>query len=166
VSRNGALVPAVSEVIKVIAQHDLALATGHVSAEEALMILAAAKAAGVKRLIVTHPMLGAQYTLMTIDQLRQAAGLGAYLEITAMSVAREGEPKTRILAALKAIGPKRFFVSSDAGLLGEPNHTDSLALAARSLRSAGYAEADLNTMFKDNPAFLVNLPVLPASSTR
>jgi hypothetical protein len=166
VSRSGALVPAVNEVISVIAQHDLALATGHVSAEEALMILKAAKAAGVKRLIVTHPMLGAQFTLMSLDQLREAADLGAFLEITGMSAARDGEQKTRILAALKAIGPKHFFVSSDAGLLGEPNHTDSLALAAKSLRAAGYSEADLNVMFKDNPAFLVNLPVLPASSTR
>jgi hypothetical protein len=158
VSKSGALLPAVREVIAVIAQRDLTLATGHVDAEEALQILRAAKAAGVKRLIVTHPMRDPQYTLMSLEQLRAAADLGAFIEITGMSVVREGEAKTRTLAAVRAIGARHFVVSSDAGLLGEPNHTDTLALAAKALRTAGASEADLNAMFKDNPAFLVKLP--------
>jgi len=75
---------------------------------------------------------------------------------------REGEPKKRALAAIKAIGASHFFVGSDAGLIGRENHTDTLVLAARALRAAGVSEADLTAMFKNNPAFLVNLPVLPA----
>ena len=69
----------------------------------------------------------------------------------------EGEPKRRALAALRAIGARHFIVGSDAGLAGRPNHTDTLALAAKSLRAAGVSEADLTLMFKDNPAFLVKL---------
>jgi hypothetical protein len=161
VSRDGKLLPNVHEVIAIVAQHDLALATGHVTPEETLMILRAAKAAGVKRLIVTHPLLDPQFTYMTIAQLRVAADLGAFIEITAGAVAREGEPRTRALAALRAIGARHFIVGSDAGLKGRENHTDLLALAARALRAAGVSEADLTLMFKDNPAFLVNLPPLP-----
>ena len=160
VSRGGKLLPAVHEVIGLVAQHDLALATGHVTPEETLQILRAAKAAGVKRLIVTHPLLDPQFTLMSIEQLRAAADLGAYIEITGGAVARDGEPKTRALAALRAIGASHFFVGSDAGLRGTLNHTDTLASAAKALRSAGFSEADLNAMFKDNPAFLVKLPAL------
>ncbi|HLG56686.1 MAG TPA: DUF6282 family protein [Vicinamibacterales bacterium] len=163
VSRGGVLLPAVHEVIALIAQHDLALATGHVDPDEALQILRAAKTAGVKRLIVTHPMLDPQFTLMSVQQLRAAADLGAFIEITGGSVVSDGEPKTRILAALRAIGARHFFVGSDAGLAGRPNHTDTLALAAQALRAAGLSDGDLTMMFKDNPAFLVNLPVLPAS---
>jgi hypothetical protein len=163
VSRDGKLLPNVHEVIALVAEHDLALATGHVTPEEALMILRAAKAAGVKRLIVTHPLLDPQFTLMTVPQLREAADMGAFIEITGGAVIREGEPKTRTLAALRAIGARHFIVGSDAGLRGRENHTDTLALAAKALRAAGTSEADLNLMFKDNPAFLVNLPALPAS---
>jgi hypothetical protein len=158
VSRGGKLLPAVGEVIALVAQHDLALATGHVTPEETLQILRAAKAAGVKRLIVTHPLLNRQFTYMTIAQLRVAADLGAFIEITGGGVISEGEPKTRALAAISFIGARHFFVGSDAGLRGRENHTDTLALAAKSLRAAGVSEADLTLMFKDNPAFLVNLP--------
>jgi Family of unknown function (DUF6282) len=158
VSRSGALLPAVHEVIALVAKHDLTLATGHVTPEETLQILRAAKAAGVKRLIVTHPLLDPQFTYMSVDQLRTAADLGAFIEITGGAVANDGEPKTRALAAVRAIGASHFFVGSDAGLAGRANHTDTLALAAKALRAAGLSEADLTLMFKTNPAYLVNLP--------
>jgi hypothetical protein len=140
VSRDGKLLPEVHEVITIVAQHDLALASG------------------VKRLIVTHPLLDPQFTYMSIEQLKAAADLGAFIELTGGGVIRDGEPKTRALAALRAIGPSHFIVGSDAGLKGRENHTDTLALAAKSLRAAGFTDADLTAMFKDNPAFLVNLP--------
>src|SRR4249920_1737665 len=72
VSRDGQLLPEVLEVLSLIAQNDLTLATGHVAPEEALMIIREAKKRGVQRIIVTHPLLGPQYTNMSIDQLRVA----------------------------------------------------------------------------------------------
>jgi hypothetical protein len=161
VSRDGVLLPAVREVIDVVAQHGLTLATGHVEPWEALAILHAAKDAGVDRLIVTHPLFAAQYTLMSIEQLREAADLGAYIEILGRNLAMEGDSKQRSLAAIRAIGARHFFVASDSGLAGEINHTDALALGAKALRAAGFSETDLDVMFKDNPAYLVGLPPLP-----
>ena len=130
VSRAGTLLPEVLEVIALVAQHDLTLATGHVTPEETLQILKAAKAAGVKRLIVTHPLLDPQFTWMSIEQLKEAATLGAYIELTGGAVTAEGEPKRRALAAV-AIGGSHFIVGSDAGLAGRANRTDTLALAAK-----------------------------------
>ena len=164
VSRNGSLVPAVGEVIAVVAQHDLALATGHVDPEEALQILRAAKAAGVRRLIVTHPMFSPQYTWMSTEQMQTAADLGAFIEITGNSVVRDPEAAPRVLAAIRVIGARHFIVSTDSGLIGTPNVPDTLALVAKRFRQAGITDADLSVMFKDNPAFLVNLP--PASTPR
>jgi hypothetical protein len=165
VTRGGTLRPEVLEVIRLVAGRDLALATGHVTPDEALQILREAKRAGVKRLIVTHPLLQPQYTYMSIDQLRTAVDLGAYIEITAGSLTGDAESKTRVLNAIRAIGARRFFVGSDSGLTGTPNLADALAAAAKSLRAAGLSEGDLSLMFKDNPAFLVNLPPLPATGS-
>ena len=164
VSRNGTLVPEVGEVIEVVARHDLALATGHVDPDEALAILRAARAAGVKRLIVTHPLFSPQYTWMSIDQLRVAVDLGAFIEITGNSIVRDPEAAPRVLAAIRAIGARHFFVATDSGLVGTPNLTDTLALVAKKFREAGIGEADLSTMFRDNPAFLVNLPLVRTRS--
>ena len=160
VSRDGKLLPEVHEVIALVAQHDLTLATGHVTPEEALQILRAAKTAGVKRLIVTHPMFAPQYTWMSIDQMRAAADLGAFIEITGNSVVRDADAGPRVLAAIEAIGARHFFVSTDSGLIGTPNVTDTLVRVARTLRAGGVSDADLTAMFKDNPAFLVRLPPL------
>ena len=162
VSRDGALVPEANQVIAVVAEHDFTLATGHVDGDEALLILRAAKAAGVKRLIVTHPMFLPQYTYMSLEQLRASVDLGAYIEIVGRTLTKDGESKEKTLAAVRALGAEHFFVSSDAGLVGELNQTDTLAIAAKTLRAAGASEVDLTIMFKDNPAYLVKLPALGA----
>lgn len=160
VSRDGVLLPAVLEVLDLIAEHDLTLATGHVTPAETLQILRAARERGISRLIVTHPLLHPQFTYMSVAELREAAELGASIEITANSLFGEGEGRQRVLEALRAIGHGHFFVSSDSGLIGTPNHPDALVMAAQALRQNGFDEQALNTMFKHNPARLIGLPPL------
>jgi hypothetical protein len=160
VSRDGVLLPETLEVLDLIAAHRLTLATGHVTPDETLMILAEARKRGIARSIVTHPLLDPQFTFMSVDQLRAAVDLGAVIEITAGSLYRDGPGRARVLEALRAIGPEGFFVGSDSGLVGTPNHTDALVLAARVLRQNGYDERALDTMFKHNPARLLGLKEL------
>src|SRR2546427_11844467 len=54
VTRNGQLLPEVKQALAVIAKNDFTLASGHVLAEEALLVFSEAKAVGVQRLIATH----------------------------------------------------------------------------------------------------------------
>jgi hypothetical protein len=159
VSRNGQLLPEVLEVITLVAQHDLTLATGHVTADEALLIIREAKKRSVQRIIVTHPLLGPQYTYMSLDQMREAASQGAYIEIVASNL-RAGADRSRVVDTIRAIGPELVFVSTDSGLPGTPNYADALAQSAKALREAGFGEPALNRMFKENPARLVKLPPL------
>ncbi len=157
VSRDGKLLPEVLEVLDLIAAHDLTLATGHVTPAETLTMLEEARKRGITRTIVTHPLLDPQFTFMTVPQLKQAVELGAVIEITAGSLFRDGPGRARVLDALRAIGPEHFFVASDSGLVGTPNHADALVLAARVLRDNGYDERALDVMFKENPARLLGL---------
>ena len=120
VSRDGALLPETLEVIALIAEHGLTLATGHVTPEETLMILAEARKRGVTRLIVTHPLLDPQFTFMSVTQLRAAVELGAIIEITAGSLYREG-------AGARARARSRFArsgrrASSSAATAGSSEH--------------------------------------------
>jgi hypothetical protein len=159
VSRNGKLIPEVFEVLDLIKERDLTLATGHVTPQEALMIMAEANKRGISKIIVTHPLLGPQFTDMSLLQLQEAVKLGGAVEITAGTVSRDGPGKTRAIEFIKALGTQNVFVASDSGLVGTPNHPDALAMAAKSLRAAGFSEQDLNRMFKQTPARLVGLPV-------
>ena len=71
-SKDGQLLPGVLALIDYIAQHhQFVLETGHVSAEEALMVVHAAHQRGVSHIVVTHAMAGP--INMTIPQMQQAA---------------------------------------------------------------------------------------------
>ena len=159
VSRNGKLIPEVFEVLDLIKERNLTLATGHVEPDEALMIMAEAKKRGITRIIVTHPLLGPQFTNMSLPQLQESVKLGGAIEITAGTVSRDGAGKTRAIEVIKALGTQNVFIASDSGLVGTPNHPDAMAMAAKSLRAAGFSEQDLNRMFKETPARLVGLPI-------
>lgn len=161
VSRNGKLIPEVLEVLDLIKEHNFALATGHVTPEEALMIMTEAKQRGITKIIVTHPLLGPQFTAMSVPQLQESVKLGGAVEITAGALSREGPGKARAIDVIKTLGVQNVFVGSDSGLVGTPNHPDALAMAAKALRAAGFSEKDLKWMFKDTPARLVGLPILP-----
>jgi hypothetical protein len=128
VSRDGKLLPEVLEVLSLIAKHDLTLATGRVTPAEAFMIIRDARERGVERIIVTHPLLGSN--AMTIEQLQEAAKLGAYIEVTAGTVSRPGAGQAHAFEAIRKVGSAMCFVSSDSGLPGT-NHPDALALAAK-----------------------------------
>ena len=159
VSRNGKLIPEVFEVLDLIKERNLTLATGHLTPEEVLMVMTEAKQRGITRIIVTHPMLGAQFTNMSLPQMQEAVKLGGAIEITAGALSRDGAAKTRAIEVIKALGTPNVFVASDSGLVGTPNHPDALAMAIKSLRAAGFSEQDLNRMFKETPARLVGLPI-------
>jgi len=57
VSKDGKLLPAVGEILKIVAKYDMALSTGHSSPAESVMLVKAAKEAGVKRIFVQHPIM-------------------------------------------------------------------------------------------------------------
>ncbi|MGW8369162.1 MAG: DUF6282 family protein [Gammaproteobacteria bacterium] len=160
VSRGGELLDEVLAILDLIAEHDLTLATGHVTPSETLSIMREARARGIERIIVTHPTLGEQYTYMSDEELSEAVELGGVIEITAGSLYRGGQGRDRALEVIELVGPENTFVGSDSGLIGTPNVPDALVMAARELREAGYAESDLEQMFKGNPARLLGLSTI------
>src|SRR5690606_10412766 len=88
VSRNGELLPEAKAVIAAIATAkvrdsdiQLALATGHVSPAEALMVIREAKRQGIRRIMVTHAI--GHPIDMTLAQMQEAVRLGAKIEFVA-----------------------------------------------------------------------------------
>lgn len=157
VSKDGVLLPEVLEVLDLIKQYDLTLATGHVSPKEMLQIVSEAKKRGIDKIILTHPGLGPQFTDPSTEELKQAVDMGGYFEVVASELLRSS--RAAIVEKLRAVGPAHTIVSTDSGLVGTPYHPDALVLAARVLREEGFKEADLDLMFKANPAKVLGLPV-------
>src|SRR5207237_2787116 len=78
VTENGQVVKAARQCMEIMAKHDMVLATSHVRPAEGLPVVKAAQEVGVKRIVVTHPEFPT--TLLSIDQQKELARLGAFFE--------------------------------------------------------------------------------------
>lgn len=157
VSRGGELLPAVREVIALIAKHNLVLATGHSSAEEGLMLLREARRQGVERMVVTHGMNPP--IAMTVAQVQEATKLGAFVEFVGSSpvAADAGARYDRFAEAIRKVGPEFCILSSDLGQMGNPLPVDGFAGFLDAMRARGFSVQDIDRMAKDNPARLLGL---------
>lgn len=167
VARDGLLLPETIELIQTVARApirdssaQLALATGHVSAEEALLVIREAKRQGIERIVATHAM--GRPINMSVAQMKQAAELGACIEFVAnfMIGARASFTVQQYCDAIREIGAARVILSSDSGQANHPFPDDLLARAAHELHEAGLSRAELHAMLVENPATLLSLPTI------
>jgi hypothetical protein len=158
VTQNGELLPAVRDVIAVIARRDLVLATGHSAPQETLLILREARRQGVQRMIVTHAMNTP--VSMSVAEMQEAASLGAYIEFVGGSLtSADAEARmNRYADAIHQVGPEFSVLSSDLGQQGNALPPDGFGEFLVSLRRRGFTSQDVDRMAKQNPARLLGLP--------
>ena len=146
VSKDGKLLPEVIEVLKVIKKYNLTLATGHSTAQEDLMLVREARKLGIDRIIVTHAMPAPIH--MTIGQMQEAAGMGAYIEFVYNLIypdpeAQKKNPGRKHLTfddyakGIHAVGAEHCFLSSDVGQPMRPTHTEAWKEYVAGLMKAG-----------------------------
>jgi Family of unknown function (DUF6282) len=154
VSRDGKLLPETKDVIAAVAKYDLILASGHIAPEEALMVFREGRSQGVHRMIATHAMDLAGK--MNMDQMLEAAKLGAIVEFDFRNITDEGGVR---MDAIRKIGPERCLISEFwtqksprvyAGL-------DGVGKFVEAMHARGFTDSELDMMFKENPAKLLGL---------
>jgi hypothetical protein len=163
VVRDGRPVPELAEIFQLIAQNDLVLATGHSSADESVILVDAAKRAGVKHLLITHVLAEAQHAKP--EHLRKFAEQGAFMEITwsgllpPVGAVNVGLPLALqdCTRAIATVGAEHFFISSDLGQAGNPLHPDGLRAFIATLRKEGVSDREIDLLARKNPARLLGL---------
>jgi hypothetical protein len=157
------MLPEAREVLDVIAEEDLVLATSHLGPEESLAMFEVARASGVERLVVTHasnPGVG-----WTLEQKQRAVELGALIEEAvicwepAMAVFHytPTDAATEIFAAMRTIGPEHYILASDCGFHVAPRPAEAMRIFAALLLGFGFGEHELRAMAVDNPRRLLRL---------
>jgi hypothetical protein len=144
----------VRAILALVAEADAVLATGHLDAVEVGWLVRAARETGVRRLIVTH----ATFTTPGLDDaaIRELAELGAYVEITAFQLFRQpGCDARRLAAAVRAAGPDRTVLTSDAGQPDLPPAPEALLRLVDALAAEGIEAGTLEAMASEIPATLV-----------
>ena len=156
VSRDGELLPEVKNLLSLLADLDLALATGHSSPEESLLLIRAARQAGIDRIIVTHPLL--PDVGMSPELQRQAARLGAFLEYPiALMLPPASIAVEEFAEVIRSVGPPHVILTSDLGQVLNPIHTDGLIAFLAQLQEQGFTRQEMDLMTKSNPARFLSL---------
>jgi len=152
VGADGRLAPQVGDILDLINQHDMVLASGHVSPTEALVLFRAARDAGVTRMIATHPS-----AVATVEQQREMASLGAYLEYTFLACmpARGALSVDGLALALETLGFDRCVVTTDFGQWMNPPAAEGMRMAIAALLGAGVRPEKVAAVVKDNPRQLI-----------
>jgi microsomal dipeptidase-like Zn-dependent dipeptidase len=155
-----------------MAKHNLGLSTGHLSPDETLMLIRAAKEAGVDRIYVQHPNHSGM--AMSMSTMKEAVRLGALIEIVLSGEGLTGGPAgggpgvvnaenpvidygPQKIADIRALGPENVVLSSDLGQPGRVTHADAFQMALAVLAKAGFSQAEIDTMTKQNPARFLGL---------
>ncbi|MFH1114869.1 MAG: DUF6282 family protein [Pseudomonadota bacterium] len=151
------VLPEVQEILRLIAERDAILDTCHLSARECNVLIDAAKEAGVKRIIVTHP--NCSVNLMTIDEQKELAAKGAFLSyafLTCMPLFDRQHP-AEIAKMMSAVGLDRCLLFSDFGQIVNPPPVEGYRMFLASLLAVGLKPEEIRKAASENPARLLGL---------
>jgi hypothetical protein len=148
VDGGGRPLPALEEVLAVVARHRLVLATGHLGRDEIFTVVDTALAAGVHDVVVTHPEF--PRTSRSTTRPVALAERGALLE-RCFTTAHTGKCAwEHVAAGIRATGPERNVLSTDLGQPANPAVEDGLALFANRLLGLGLTEEEIRVMTVEN----------------
>jgi hypothetical protein len=149
----------VMELLEIIKSYDMVLATGHVSASESFALVAAARKEGITKIVVTHPLVKTVGAYLNIEEQRQLAEMGAFIEHTChliMPIKHRLEP-VRVADVIKAIGAERCIISSDLGQARNPAPVEGMRMMIAAMLDAGLSEQEMEQVIKINPSNLLSV---------
>ena len=153
VDRETNLLPETQLVLKSIAKHDMILATAHLNRDEIFAVVDGALAAGVKRIVITHPEFPTQ-DLSKEDQAALAER-GAYLEHCIASIFFKKYTWELVFENIRYTGIEQCYFASDLGQPSKPPIEDGLAIAADMALAAGFSKDEVHRMIVVNTKSLI-----------
>lgn len=154
---NGRLTDETRQVLDIVAEADIILAGGHLSAAELAILFEEASRRGVRKLLVNHPT----YVIGCTDgDIRGLVGLGAFMEhsigmfVGGKSLKFSPQDLSHLI---EVAGVERTILSSDLGLLGGPRPVDGFRTIVQTLLDLQFSKTDIRKLIGDNAAGLLPL---------
>jgi hypothetical protein len=155
-TEGGRLRPEIADVVRFVADQDVALFFGHASPAEVLCLAEEVERLGFRKAVVDHPF--SPIINLNVEQLRQVAAAGVYLNWTydELSPLLGVDPQDMV-AAIQAVGPEHCLLSSDAGDPILPNSVECMRLLLATMRAYGLPAEAVQQMAMTNPSHLLGL---------
>lgn len=148
------LLPQLHEVLEVAAQYKMIVCTGHLSAEEGLAVIKAAKEHGVAKCVATHADNPADF--YTKEQQVECVRLGAVVEHCYFTVFKNRTTPEDMVNQLRAVGFDNTFISTDFGQPDNLYPDEGIGEFLQVLNQHGVKDEDLEKLAKINPIKLLD----------
>jgi len=180
---EGSPSPELDEILGLIADHpSVYLVTGHVSVDEGRRLVDLSQEYGIKKVVVSSSITKSA----TLDQLREMADKGAFIEYTLAAYTHTTPiPKTHyyvereymsidegmeeaplggvkhVAEEIEGLGAKHCILCTDFGVYTLPSPVEGLREFIACMLDLGISEDDIRIMTKTNPENLLDLEALP-----
>jgi len=154
--QSGAPCVGVMDVLALVAAADCILATGHLGAEESERLVLLAQAAGVKKIVITHPEFAA--ICMTVKMQKALAARGVFFErCFYASNSSQNLPVAEIARQIREVGWESTILASDFGQDFNEPPVEGLRRFLEELAQCGIPENHLAAAVTKHPAALLGL---------
>ena len=155
---NRKVLPVVQEILRIIADNDLVLASGHYPYADTAILVEQARQLGVNRIEIIHP--AHIHSKHTIAEMKEQAARGARLMLSGLgALAFPLHESGPLYAAriVKQVGPENLVYGSDFGQLQNFPHIVANRWMIKLLLAYGCTKEEIRTVFQVTPAKLLGL---------
>lgn len=151
---NGKLIPEVYDVLTVIKNYDMALATSHLTHEEAFALVKEAHARGIRKIIITH--CSGPSTYYTNSEQTDLLQYGVYFEHCYTTYSKGFRTKDFIADQIKNVGAEHVIFGTDLGPKGCIPADEGILNFITDMQAFGFSDRDLKLMSGENNEFLIS----------
>jgi len=153
---HGRLLPAIRDTVRLCADHGVALSFGHLSPQEMDALAEEIGAIGYRRAFIDHPF--SEVFELDVPKMKRWADAGVRFALTwdELSPLLGVDPQDMV-AAIRAIGPEHFMLSSDAGIPLLPQTVEAYRLLAAMLRAYGMTEVEMRQLMTGSAKEMLTL---------
>jgi hypothetical protein len=150
---EGKLKEPVHEVLDLIAENNLILATGHLSKTEIFALVSAARDHKVKKIVCTHPTFSS--IAFTKEEQKELIDMGAYMEECFGCITPDyGITWEEIYEHIRYLGVEKVILSSDLGQKTNPFPDEGMITFVKNLVENGFTESEIKRMTVENTTYL------------
>ena len=155
---NGEITLETKQVLQIIKEADVALATSHLTKEEIKILVREAHKMGISKIIITH-ITFSELWKWSIQEQKELVDMGAIIEHVAVYCMENRylvSPK-EVVEMIEGVGYINVLIGSDCGQLRLPAPPEALRRFVGMLLDEGIEEYKIHYMMKDNPIRLLGL---------
>jgi hypothetical protein len=163
---NRKVIPVVQDILRIIADNDLVLASGHYPYRDTVLLVEEARRLGVNRIEIIHP--AHIHSKHTIAEMKEEAARGAKLMLSglgAMAFPLHESGPLYAAQIVKEVGAENLLYGSDFGQLQNFPHITANRWMIKLLLAYGVTREELRQVFQVTGARLLGLEDPPPLGT-